>query len=66
MDVAHAENPRWQASTRKNYGKGLAYARVDDKDVLYLITPATTWSPSTLTQGRPLVRLASMGLLTFI
>ena len=33
------ENPRWQASTRKNYGKGLAYARVDDKDVLYLITP---------------------------
>ena len=33
------ENPRWQASTRKNYGKGVAYASVDGRDVLYLITP---------------------------
>jgi quinoprotein glucose dehydrogenase len=33
------DNPRWQASTRKNYGKGVAYAEVDGRGVIYLITP---------------------------
>jgi quinoprotein glucose dehydrogenase len=33
------DNPRWEASTRQNYGKGVAYARVDGRDVIYLITP---------------------------
>jgi quinoprotein glucose dehydrogenase len=33
------DNPRWEASTRKNYGKGLAYAEVDGRGILYLITP---------------------------
>jgi len=33
------ENPRWEASTRKNYGKGVAYAEVDGRDVIYVITP---------------------------
>jgi quinoprotein glucose dehydrogenase len=33
------ENPRWQASTRKNYGKGVAYAEVDGRGVIYVITP---------------------------
>ena len=32
-------NPRWQASTRKNYGKGVAYAEVNGRDIIYLITP---------------------------
>lgn len=32
-------NPRWEASTRKNYGKGVAWAEVDGKDRLYVITP---------------------------
>ncbi len=33
------DNPRWQKSTRKNYGKGVAYASVDGRDVIYVITP---------------------------
>ncbi len=33
------DNPRWQASTRKNYGKGVAYAEVDGRAVIYAITP---------------------------
>ena len=32
-------NPRWEASTRKNYGKGVAYAEVNGRDVIYVITP---------------------------
>lgn len=32
-------NPRWEASARKNYGKGVAYAEVDGRDVIYLVTP---------------------------
>jgi quinoprotein glucose dehydrogenase len=33
------ENPRWQASSRQNYGKGVAWAEVDGRDVIYVITP---------------------------
>lgn len=33
------ENPRWQASTRKNYGKSVAYAEVDGRGVIYVVTP---------------------------
>ncbi len=33
------DNPRWEASTRKNYGKAVAYAEVDGRGVIYLITP---------------------------
>ncbi|MGH9391112.1 MAG: hypothetical protein ACRD1Z_15970, partial [Vicinamibacteria bacterium] len=35
------ETPRWAASTRKDYGKGVAFARVDGRPVLYLLTPAS-------------------------
>jgi quinoprotein glucose dehydrogenase len=33
------DNPRWEASTRKNYGKGVAYAEVDGRGIIYLVTP---------------------------
>ena len=35
------ESVRWAASTRKNYGKGVAFARVDGRPVIYLATPAS-------------------------
>jgi quinoprotein glucose dehydrogenase len=31
---------RWEYSMRKNHGKGVAYANVDGRDVVYVITPA--------------------------
>ena len=31
---------RWEDSMRKNYGKGVAYADVDGRGVIYLVTPA--------------------------
>ena len=33
------ENPRWEASVRKNYGKGVAHAVVDGRDFVYVVTP---------------------------
>jgi quinoprotein glucose dehydrogenase len=33
------ENPRWAASARQNYGKGVAYAEVDGRGVIFHITP---------------------------
>lgn len=33
------DNPRWQESTRQNYGKGVAWAEVDGRGVVYVITP---------------------------
>lgn len=33
------DNPRWEASVRKTYGKGVAHAVVDGRDVIYVITP---------------------------
>ena len=33
------DNPRWEASTRKNYGKGVAYAEVEGRPTIFLITP---------------------------
>jgi quinoprotein glucose dehydrogenase len=33
------DNPRWEASTRKNYGKGVAYAEVGGRPTIFVITP---------------------------
>ena len=34
------ETKRWRDSMRKNYGKGVAYDRIDGRGVIYLVTPA--------------------------
>ncbi len=31
-------NPRWEHSSRKNYGKGVAYAEVEGRGVIYVLT----------------------------
>jgi quinoprotein glucose dehydrogenase len=31
---------RWEYSMRKNHGKGVAYGKVDGRDVVYVVTPA--------------------------
>ncbi len=33
------ENPRWERSPRKSYGKGVAYGEVDGRGVVFTITP---------------------------
>ncbi len=34
------ETFRWEYSMRKNHGKGVAYASVDGRDIVYMISPA--------------------------
>jgi quinoprotein glucose dehydrogenase len=34
------ETFRWEYSMRKNHGKGVAYANVDGRDIVYVVTPA--------------------------
>ena len=33
------DNPRWAESSRQSYGKGVAHAKVEGRDVIFLITP---------------------------
>ncbi|MDT8370070.1 MAG: PQQ-binding-like beta-propeller repeat protein [Longimicrobiales bacterium] len=35
------DNPRWAASTRQNYGKGVAYAEVEGRGTVFVITPGS-------------------------
>ncbi|MGH7501955.1 MAG: PQQ-binding-like beta-propeller repeat protein [Longimicrobiales bacterium] len=35
-----APTKRWEDSMRKNYGKGVAYDRIDGRGVIYVVTPA--------------------------
>ncbi|MBK82194.1 MAG: quinoprotein glucose dehydrogenase [Gammaproteobacteria bacterium] len=48
------DNPRWQKSTRKNYGKGVAYAHVDGRDVIYVITPGYYMAALDADSGQPI------------
>ena len=39
-DWVEPETFRWEYSMRKNHGKGVAYANVDGRDIIYVVTPA--------------------------
>jgi glucose dehydrogenase len=45
---------RWEQSSRQNYGKGVAYAEVDGRGVIYAITPAFFLHALDAETGRPL------------
>jgi outer membrane protein assembly factor BamB len=45
---------RWERSTRKGYGKGVAYAEVDGRGVVYVVTPAFFLHALDAETGRPL------------
>ncbi|MEM6708753.1 MAG: PQQ-binding-like beta-propeller repeat protein [Pseudomonadota bacterium] len=47
-------NPRWQASTRKNYGKGVAYADVNGRGRIYIITPGYYLAALNPDTGQPI------------
>src|SRR5688572_27730067 len=46
--------PRWHESSRQNYGKGVAYAEVDGRGVIYVVTPAFFLHALDAETGRPL------------
>ena len=39
-DWVEPETFRWEYSMRKNHGKGVAYANVGGRDIIYVVTPA--------------------------
>ncbi|MFQ5568425.1 MAG: PQQ-binding-like beta-propeller repeat protein [Rhodothermales bacterium] len=57
------ENPRWQASTRKNYGKSVAYAEVDGRGIIYLITPGYYLVALDAETGRPIPHFGLNGIV---
>ncbi|MFV2090753.1 MAG: PQQ-binding-like beta-propeller repeat protein, partial [Pseudomonadales bacterium] len=45
---------RWEYSMRKDYGKGIAYAEIDGRGVIYIISPAFFLTALDAKTGRPL------------
>jgi len=45
---------RWQRSSRKSHGKGVAYDEIGDRGVIYLVTPAFFLHALDAETGRPL------------
>ncbi len=57
------ENPRWAASTRQDYGKGVAFARVDGRPVIYLATPGSYLYALDADTGQPLPFFGNNGVV---
>jgi quinoprotein glucose dehydrogenase len=57
------DNPRWEASTRKNYGKGVAHARLDGRDVIYVITPGYYLAALDAETGQPIPYFGLNGIV---
>jgi quinoprotein glucose dehydrogenase len=57
------DNPRWQTSTRKNYGKAVAYAEVDGRGVIYNITPGYYLVALDAQTGQPLPHFGLNGIV---
>ena len=45
---------RWERSSRKSHGKGVAYAEIDGRGVIYLVTPAFFLHALDAETGRPI------------
>ncbi len=56
-------NPRWQASTRKNYGKSVAYAEVEGRGVIFLLTPGYYLVALDAMTGQPLPHFGINGIV---
>jgi quinoprotein glucose dehydrogenase len=57
------DNPRWEASTRKNYGKGVAYAEVDGRGVIYVVTPGYYLHALDAETGQPIPYFGMNGVV---
>lgn len=55
------DSVRWAASTRKNYGKGVAYGVVDGRPVIYLATPASYLWALDANTGLPIETFGTKG-----
>ncbi|MDA0205322.1 MAG: PQQ-binding-like beta-propeller repeat protein [Acidobacteria bacterium] len=57
------DNPRWEASTRKNYGKSVAYAEVQGRGVIYVVTPGYYMAALDAETGQPIPYFGINGIV---
>ena len=57
------DNQRWQASTRKNYGKSVAYAEVEGRGIIYLVTPGYYMVALDAATGQPIPYFGINGIV---
>ena len=48
------DTPRWDYSMRADYGKGIGYANIDGRDVIYIISPGFFLTALDAETGKPL------------
>ena len=48
------DTPRWDYSMRADYGKGVGYANIDGRDIIYIISPGFFLTALDAETGRPL------------
>ncbi|MGH6897947.1 MAG: PQQ-binding-like beta-propeller repeat protein [Geminicoccaceae bacterium] len=60
------ETKRWRDSMRKNYGKGVAYAEVDGRGVVYVVTPAFFLHALDAATGRPVAGFGNGGTVDLL
>ena len=56
-------NPRWEDTTRKNYGQGVAYANVDGRDVIYVVTAGFYLVALDAETGHPIPHFGMNGIV---
>ena len=57
---------RWEDSMRKNYGKGVAYADVDGRGMIYLVTPGFFLHALDPDTGRPIESFGKHGTVDLL
>ncbi len=60
------ESKRWADSMRKNYGKGVAYAQVDRRGVIYVVTPGFFLHALDAVTGRPIDEFGNEGIVDLL
>ena len=62
----HPSTKRWEDSMRKNYGKGVAYAEVDGRGMIYLVTPGFFLHALDPDTGRPIESFGQDGTVDLL
>jgi len=57
---------RWEDSMRKDYGKGVGYAEIDGRGVIYLVTPAFFLHALDAETGRPVESFGQKGTVDLL
>jgi quinoprotein glucose dehydrogenase len=58
--------PRWQQSMRKNYGKGVGYANIDRRGVIYMISPGFFLHALDAVTGQPIEQFGNEGTVDLL